>query len=134
MDIIKIPRRLQMAVPQSLERDVCLLITTLLHVPPRRLGAEIDEEDEGDGGEEGGAELQTPGDITDFVENQISTETEEDAKGSLNHTITITVRKEKERGEILEHNQTKDYSEKHTQSCQLMTSPPRILAGVFSAA
>jgi hypothetical protein len=59
---VKVACGLQRHVAQSKERLVCALEVLLRNQPAGRLGADPDEEDEGDGGDEGGAELETPGD------------------------------------------------------------------------
>ena len=55
MDVVQVPRRLDLRVAQTLERLECLPVAVVLHVPARGLGAEVDADGHGDGGDEGRA-------------------------------------------------------------------------------
>lgn len=44
-------------------------VVAFLHEPARGLGAEEDAEEKGDRGQEGGAELEAPGDLAGILES-----------------------------------------------------------------
>jgi hypothetical protein len=50
----------------------------MLHQPSRRLGTEVDAGGEDEGGDEGGTEFKSPGDVTDILDDDVGAETEED--------------------------------------------------------
>lgn len=51
----------------------------VLHEPTGRLGAEVDADAEDEGGDEGGAELETPGNVTGVFDDDVGAEAEEDS-------------------------------------------------------
>lgn len=53
----------------------------MLHEPTRRLGAEIDTGAQNERWDEGRTELETPGDITGVLDNDVGAETQEDTCG-----------------------------------------------------
>lgn len=53
-------------------------VLALLHEPTRGLGAEEDAAEEDEGRDKGRAELKTPGDATDVLDDDIGAEAQED--------------------------------------------------------
>lgn len=56
-------------------------VATLLHVPTRRLGAEVDEDEKRDSGEEGSAKHESPVDSRDVENSQVEGSSQEDTEG-----------------------------------------------------
>lgn len=81
VDVVQIARRLQGRVSKPTERFEGVAVAPFLDVPAGRLGTEVDADDEGDGGDEGRAQLQPPGDIPGIVDGEVGAEAEEDAEG-----------------------------------------------------
>ena len=50
---------------------------------------EVDTEEQGHSGDEGGTKLETPCNVACAVQNQVGGETEEDAKGSLSEGVRL---------------------------------------------
>lgn len=59
-----------------------LSVTTLLHVPSGRFGAQVDEAEKRDSGKERRAKHQTPVDILYVVDGQVKGTSEQNTKGS----------------------------------------------------
>lgn len=60
--VVQVTSRLDLVVADLAHRCPGICEAPLFHVPTRRLGTHVDEDGEGDRGDEGGAELETPGD------------------------------------------------------------------------
>ena len=58
--------------------DEALGDLAVLHQPTGGFGAEVDADHEEEGGDEGGAEFETPGDISDVLYDDVGAEAEED--------------------------------------------------------
>lgn len=118
VDVVEVTGSLKRRVAETEQRLVRLLIPTFLHQPSRRFGAEVDADNERDCWDEGGAELQTPGDGADIVDCEVGAESKEDA----------------ECGPWMLLERLKGRQEVYIHICQDMTKPPRMRAGTFSAA
>ena len=81
VDVVNVAGGLQRVVSEPDERGEGVLVSALLHQPTGRLGAEENEEDQGNGGDEGTADLEAPGDVACLSDDQVRANTEEDAKG-----------------------------------------------------
>jgi hypothetical protein len=75
MNGIQVSGGLQFDKPESFERSVGLLITTLLDQPSRGFGAEEDTDGQGKSRDKGGSELEPP-----VGDDDIGSETEEDTE------------------------------------------------------
>ena len=80
-DVVDVAGDLDGVVAENGQRLPGIGVAALLHVPTRRLGAEVDEAQKGDGRDEGSAEHQTPVDILDVVDSQVESASQEDTKG-----------------------------------------------------
>lgn len=116
--VVHVPSGHDLGVSESAHRLVSSRISSLLHEPSGRLGAEEDEDGEREGGDESGSELQSPCDSADVFDSGIGAETEEDTEGSPQLPSTI--------------------ESVHVPACELKTYPmtraPLMLAGASSAA
>jgi hypothetical protein len=105
-------------VSESAHGLVSSRVSSLLHEPSGRLGAEEDQDGERESGDESGSELQSPCDSADVFDSGIGAETEEDTEGSPQLPSTI--------------------ESVHVHACELKTYPmtraPLMLAGASSAA
>ena len=57
------------------------MVTALLDIPPGRLWAEIDADEKGDRGKEGGTKFKPPGDPSNSLQRQIGAKAQEDTEG-----------------------------------------------------
>lgn len=80
VDVVEITSSLKRGVAETKQGLVGLAVETLLHVPTRRFGAEVDADDQRNSREEGRSELETPGKLSDVVHGKIGAETEEDTE------------------------------------------------------
>lgn len=94
---------------------------TLFHEPTRRLGAEEDSQSQEEGGNERRTQLETPGNVTRVLDDDVGGESQEDSCRA-----SISIRCAGRRGDWENLPTT-------TQSCQNMTRAPRIRAGAISA-
>lgn len=82
VDVVEIAGSLEGRVAQAAEGAKSVCVSAFFDVPSRRFGAEVDTNQEWNGGDHGRTELKTPTDGDDIVDGQIGTETEEDTEGS----------------------------------------------------
>lgn len=57
------------------------MVAALLDIPPGRFWAEIDTDQKGDRGNEGGTEFKPPGNVSNPLQRQIGAKAKEDAEG-----------------------------------------------------
>ena len=81
VDVVQVSGRLELGESQSDHRLPRLLVSVLLHEPSGRLGAEENSNCEREGGDEGGSELQSPGDGSGVLNDDVGGESEEDTEG-----------------------------------------------------
>jgi hypothetical protein len=79
VDIVQVTRSLEGGVSETEEGFPGLVVLALLEEPTGGFRAEPGSEDERHGGDKGGGELETPGDITGLTDSEISAGSEEDA-------------------------------------------------------
>ena len=80
VDVVQIARGLEGRVAQAAEGAESIGVAALFDVPSGRFGAEVDTDQEWDGGNHGRTELETPSDRDNVVDSQIGAETEEDTE------------------------------------------------------
>lgn len=120
--VVEVPRCDYGVGPQARHRPECFGILSVLHEPARGLGAEVDTNGENKRRDKGRTELETPTDITGVFDNDVGGQAQEDTWGRGGNISDDTPRAMK-RGDL----------PATTQSCQNMTSAPRIRAGAISA-
>ena len=74
MDLIEVAGSLKRDATQPAEGAVRFGVPVLFDVPTRRFGAKIDAHSQGNGGNEGGPDLEAPCDVSDIVNGQVSAE------------------------------------------------------------
>lgn len=77
--VVVVPRSNDGVRAQLAHRLVALGQLAMLHEPTGGLGAEVDTDGEDEGGDEGRAELEAPGDFSRVLDDDVRGETEEDA-------------------------------------------------------
>lgn len=80
MDIVKVPSCLDRIIPQSQQRIVGLLISSLLHIPTRRFRTEIYSKNQWHCWDESTAKLKSPSDLWNICNNKVGAETQEYSK------------------------------------------------------
>ncbi|KAL9099544.1 MAG: hypothetical protein Q9163_004976, partial [Psora crenata] len=80
MDIVEVPSGLERGVAETAEGAEGFGVETLFNIPPRGFRAEVDAHQEREGGDHGGAELETPADGDDVIDGQIGAEAQKNAK------------------------------------------------------
>jgi hypothetical protein len=84
VDIVDVAGCLKRVVAQTEKRAHGILVPVLLDVPARRLGAEVDEDHQGHGGNEGAAELVAPGIAAgNAKQDEVCAGAEEDAESDV---------------------------------------------------
>lgn len=78
-DVVQVPSRLDRRVAQPEQRLPRPRVPLLLDVPPRALGAKVRPRQQGDGRDEGRAELQPPRERAGLADGQVGARAQEDA-------------------------------------------------------
>lgn len=81
MDSVHVSGHLNLVVAQLDHGIPCVGVAVLLHVPTGRLGAEVDEEEQRNGGDKGGSEHETPV-VRGVIQGQVDGGTKHDAESS----------------------------------------------------
>jgi hypothetical protein len=124
VDVVQVARGLQARVPEPAQARERVRVPALLDVPPRRLRTEVDAEHERHRGDERAPELQPPRVLARVREDQVR------ARPAGHRVASARLRRARVRAEGGTHRKIP----KAVQSCQVITSAPRIVAGLFSAA
>lgn len=82
VDVVQIAGGLEGCVAQAAEGAESVGVAAFFDVPSGGFGAEVDTDQEWDGGNHGRTELETPSNGHDIVDGQIGAETEEDTECS----------------------------------------------------
>lgn len=80
-DVVDVTGDLDLVVAESEHGVPGLGVAALLHVPTRRLGAQVDETEQGHGRQEGSSEHETPV-VLDVEDGQVEGSSQHDTKGS----------------------------------------------------
>src|SRR3569833_66535 len=136
VDVVQVASSLQLRGPQAEERSPGLGVLLLLEKPSRTLGAHEDEEHQGDGGDEGGCELETPGDVARLPHGQVGAGSHEDTWENPDSVSKLfflpQVARRMAAAQLPGAGTTCKSSPKAVHSCHDITMVPRMDVGVFS--